>query len=306
MSVDSYSLDGYSLTDRNTLGKEKYLLWSSPNILWNAAITRKKYQLVLTTTIGDSKTIGPDVLNVLQMFSGYQQQYSFRVVIYSRSPAVLSFCRDHNITVITSYLVNSYGVPFVRYFLVQTKLLIAGHYYGYINSDILVSSKLFDLLIQCDNLIRQQVLPSKVAIGSRVFEIPLELVPSTLLNTSYVTVDMVNKVVELIVQNPKAVLRHQHSSDYFIYSESVDLTKITDIVIGRMRVDNGLLQYVRYQHGSLVDATNFVPAAHLGVCGFRCKMTSSKIPYLDKYWNIFYTQYFVWFRGTLRHPDYRF
>ena len=55
MSVDSYSLDGYSLTDRNTLGKEKYLLWSSPNILWNAAITRKKYQLVLTTTIGDSK-----------------------------------------------------------------------------------------------------------------------------------------------------------------------------------------------------------------------------------------------------------
>ena len=153
------------------------------------------------------------------MFSGYQQQYSFRVVIYSRSPAVLSFCRDHNITVITSYLedsfssrVNSYGVPFVRYFLVQTKLLIAGHYYGYINSDILVSSKLFDLLIQCDNLIRQQVLPSKVAIGSRVFEIPLELVPSTLLNTSYVTVDMVNKVVELIVQNPKAVLRHQHSS----------------------------------------------------------------------------------------------
>ena len=61
-------------------------------------------------------------------------------------------------------------------------------------------------------MIRQQVLPSKVAIGSRVFEIPLELVPSTLLNTSYVTVDMVNKVVELIVQNPKAVLRHQHSS----------------------------------------------------------------------------------------------
>ena len=75
-----------------------------------------------------------------------------------------------------------------------------------------MSSKLFDLLIQCDNLVRQQVLPAKVAIGSRVFEIPLELVPSTLLNASYVTVDMVNKVVESIVYNPKAVLRHQHSS----------------------------------------------------------------------------------------------
>ena len=63
-------------------------------------------------------------------------------------------------------------------------------------------------------------------------------------------------------------------------------------MIGRMRVDNGLLQYVRYQHGSLVDATRFVPAAHLGACGFRCKMASSKMPYLDKYWNLFYTQYF--------------
>ena len=55
VSVGSYSLDGYSLTDRNAIGKGKYLLWSSPNILWNGAITRKKYQLVLTTTIGDTK-----------------------------------------------------------------------------------------------------------------------------------------------------------------------------------------------------------------------------------------------------------
>ena len=107
---------------------------------------------------------------------------------------------------------NGYDVPFVRYFLVQTKLLIASQYYGYINSDILVSSKLFDLLSRCSDLIRQKVLPSKVAIGSRVWEIPLELVPSTLLNAQNVTVDTVNNVVDSIIHNTEAVLRHRHSS----------------------------------------------------------------------------------------------
>ena len=47
--------------------------------------------------------IGPDILSVLHMFAVYQQHYSFKAVIYSRSPAILSFCRDNNITVITSY-----------------------------------------------------------------------------------------------------------------------------------------------------------------------------------------------------------
>lgn len=77
-------------------------------------------------------------------------------------------------------------------------------------------------------------------------------------------------------------------------------------MIGRMRVDNALLQYVRSQHGLLVDATRCVPAAHLGVCGFRCKIASSKMTFFDRNWNIFYTNYFIWRRGTLNHPDYRF
>ena len=71
---------------------------------------------------------------------------------------------------------------------------------------------MFDILSQCDNLIYQRILPSKVAIGSRVFEIPLELVPSTLLDNSHITVNMVNRVVDSIIHNPKAVLRHRHSS----------------------------------------------------------------------------------------------
>lgn len=62
MSFINHFLDGYSLIDRDIIRQETYLTWSSPNIEWNGALTRKKYQLVFSTTINDNKVVYYNIL----------------------------------------------------------------------------------------------------------------------------------------------------------------------------------------------------------------------------------------------------
>lgn len=124
------------------------------------------------------QAIDMDVRNTLVMMELFQKQYSFRAVVFSRSPSVIVFCREHHITCITDYASlpspllthssNPFHMPLIRFFLLQAQHLFPSRYYGYVNSDILLSSSLFAVLSQCTALQMQGTIRKRVAVHSRV------------------------------------------------------------------------------------------------------------------------------------------
>lgn len=120
-----------------------------------------------------------DVRNTLVMMEFFQKQYAFRAVVFSRSQSVIVFCREHHITCITDYASfplplltrssNPFHMPLIRFFLLQAQRLFPSRYYGYINSDILLSSSLFAVLSQCTALQMQGTIRKRVALHLRVY-----------------------------------------------------------------------------------------------------------------------------------------
>ena len=100
------------------------------------------------------------------MLSLYQQSYSFRAVMFSTSPSVLSICQHYNITTISSFEVNMYNLPVLKSLLLLSKKRYACTYVGYINSDILISPSLFDALSICLAHIQTGVLDTNVKHSS--------------------------------------------------------------------------------------------------------------------------------------------
>ena len=124
------------------------------------------------------QTIDMDVRNTLVMMGLFQKQFSFRAVVFSRSPSVIVFCREHHITCITNYAClplplfthssNPFHMPLIRFLLLQAQHLFPSRYYGYVNSDILLSSSLFAVLSQCTALQKQGTIRKRVALHPRV------------------------------------------------------------------------------------------------------------------------------------------
>lgn len=106
------------------------------------------------------------------MLEFFQQHFSFRGVVFSQSPSVIVFCRDHHLTCITSYAYryqlavtrrgNQYNMPLIRFMLMQSQRLFRSQYYGYVNSDILLSTSLFTALSRCASLQKAGVLKERV------------------------------------------------------------------------------------------------------------------------------------------------
>ena len=63
-----------------------------------------------------------------------------------------------------NYGVNKYGMPLASYMYNRTQILVEADYYGYINSDIIVSPNLFDILAKCDQLAKKGVISQKVVV----------------------------------------------------------------------------------------------------------------------------------------------
>lgn len=96
------------------------------------------------------------------MLSLYQKSYSFRAVMFSTSPSVLSICNHYNITTISSFEVNMYNLPVLKSLLLLSKKRYACTYVGYINSDILFSPSLFDICSILQEKVKNSELSSSV------------------------------------------------------------------------------------------------------------------------------------------------
>lgn len=80
------------------------------------------------------------------MYQFFQHYYSFEGIIFTHSPVIVDFCKSHNVTVVQDYLKNPYNLPYIRDLYQQAFHLKRGEYYGYINSDIVMSPAIFPLL----------------------------------------------------------------------------------------------------------------------------------------------------------------
>ena len=55
-------------------------------------------ELVFTTTMHESSSTLPiDMINTLNMFHLFEQQFPFKAIIFSSSPSVITYCQNHSI-----------------------------------------------------------------------------------------------------------------------------------------------------------------------------------------------------------------
>lgn len=96
------------------------------------------------------------------MYSYFQKHYRFRGVVFSKSPIVIGMCRALNITVVDHYQSNKFGLPLIRDLFQQSYHLINSRFYGYINSDIIMSPTVFNFLTQVEKRIQKKEIPENV------------------------------------------------------------------------------------------------------------------------------------------------
>lgn len=106
------------------------------------------------------------------MFDLFQRSYSFRAIIYTNDPVIVSVCNALHIMTDGNYQwprrcgvrhrVNVHNMPIMRYMFVRSQQLLQSHYYGYINSDIVVAPNLFDVLKSCKKLVEQKKIKPRV------------------------------------------------------------------------------------------------------------------------------------------------
>lgn len=99
------------------------------------------------------------------MFELFQRYYNFRAVVYTNSPVVISLCSrlgiytegnyEYPIKTFVTNRVNAYNMPLIRYMYNRTMHLVSSDYYGYINSDIIMTPNIFETLDATEQLVKE-------------------------------------------------------------------------------------------------------------------------------------------------------
>lgn len=108
------------------------------------------------------------VRNTIALMSLYQREYSFKGVVFTKSTKVTKVAKSFNLTVIPKVLRNHYRLPFIRSIFQEMKKRINSTYYGYINSDILLHPRVFELLPIINTKMKNQLLSNRTELISRV------------------------------------------------------------------------------------------------------------------------------------------
>ena len=103
-------------------------------------------------------------MNQLLMFNLFQRNFNFRAIIFTNSYAIIKFAEKQNVTVIRSYQKNPFKLPYVRDLYLQSYHFYRSRFYGYLNSDIIISPSIFSLLYQVKKKIESHSIPRVVCI----------------------------------------------------------------------------------------------------------------------------------------------
>lgn len=90
------------------------------------------------------------------MLSMYAREFKCITVVFTSTPSIIQYAISlgHTVVTHTKYLcigiiifrTNRYGLPFIQPILEISKVLYKSRYYGYLNSDILFSSRVFQFM----------------------------------------------------------------------------------------------------------------------------------------------------------------
>ena len=73
------------------------------------------------------------------MLSLFQRELRFKGIVFTNTPSLIAFAKRHRVLTISKYPVNKYHMPLIREMFRLSESTFSASYYGYINSDILVS-----------------------------------------------------------------------------------------------------------------------------------------------------------------------
>lgn len=178
--------------------------------------------------------------------STYQEQFNFKGVVFTQSNAVKTEALHYNLTVLTIFSRNVYGLPLISSIFEIMKENINADNYGYMNSDILLNPKIFTLLKNKQML----GIENNTLLVERVLEVGF---PFSV--TDFSTMKRINQVLSR--NYPNSRLRNSLSADVFIFPKSFPFNVIPPIVIGRYKVDTILMRVSQLVNGCRIEFTDY-------------------------------------------------
>lgn len=86
--------------------------------------------------------------------------------MFSTSPSIIEMCQKMNVLVVNHYQSNKYGMPLIRDLFLQSYHLVNSDYYGYINSDVVLSTSIFQFLSSIDIQVQNGTIPPNVILNN--------------------------------------------------------------------------------------------------------------------------------------------
>lgn len=176
----------------------------------------------------------------------YQQNCNFIGVVFTKSNTILKEATKYNLTVFHTVERNEFDIPVVRSMLEVMRKNIHADYYGYMNSDILLNPRVFQLLRNSSDLF----IDSHSELVGRVLEVPF---PFSL--SDFSTIKRVEQVFSSNYTNTR--IRNPLSADVFIFPKNFPFEIIPPVVIGRFKVDTILMRIPQLVKGCRIDFSEY-------------------------------------------------
>lgn len=129
------------------------------------------YDLVLfTTDEGWTERINNKSRIWKSMADAYSKAYSFKAIIFTRTPQLINRFSHSSVKVITDFELTSIGVPTITGLYYAAYKTYNALYYGYVNADILLNYSVFDALQYLQSQVRQRIIYPQHELAGRVYE----------------------------------------------------------------------------------------------------------------------------------------
>lgn len=218
--------------------------------------------LVLGTTAEGNLT--PAIENTLTSMRWFQRHYNVKCIIFTHTPAIIDHATKLKIATYSDYEISAFGLPTARYMLQYMKSNYPSEYIGYMNSDIILSPNLVNVLSYLNHLVYTGSLSPKHLIAGRAIEIstvlPFPKYPSRKKYWKYLS--------KLLKTGDPPRDRNVYSADYFLFSSATDFLDMLPVTIARESIDNYLMNHIEHVGGQLIDGTMRLLCFHQGFDGY--------------------------------------
>ena len=238
----------------------------SNRTLMNPPPYGKHYRLALFVTADYPESVKVntrEVTNTIISLALMQRSYDFFPIIFTISKPLIQLAQYLNIGYYYGYDHNTFHMPLVNKMFEVAMRDVSADYYGIVNSDILLSDRIFLVLDQVDAMVEEGTVSPIRALAGVVHDAASVdlLTPAT--EPSGFTLTGYRGLIKKMVDR-QYYYRHYCSADYFVFSRTTPLSVFGPYVLGRNNIDNYLLSRMDACNGTLVDTTFAIPAFHQG------------------------------------------